>query len=80
MHRFADDTNQNFNISVKSINKQGDHDLKHLANWLKANVGYFLMLIKLSFELMLFISPKRHVGSNLKIKRNGKRLCETNSV
>ena len=38
MHRFAGDTNLlHFNNFVKSINKQVNHDLKNLADSLKAN-------------------------------------------
>ena len=38
VHHFADDTNLlNFHNSVKSIKKEVNHNLKNLANWLKAN-------------------------------------------
>ena len=72
VHHFADDTSLlNFNTSVKTINKQVNHDLKNSANWLKAN--------KYSFdvdktELVLFASPKKQLDSDLKIKLNEKSL------
>ena len=38
VHHFADDTKlMNFRISVKTINKQKNHDLKSLSNWLNAD-------------------------------------------
>ena len=38
VHHFSDDTNlMNFQASVKTINKQINHDLKNLSNWLNAN-------------------------------------------
>ena len=47
-----------------------NHDLKNLANWLKAN----------KTELALFISPKKQLDSDLKMKLNGKKLYETGLV
>ena len=78
VHHFADDANLlNFNSCVKSINKQVNYDLKDLSNWLKVN--------KISFnvgktELVLFTSSKKQLDHDLKIKLNGKRLYETDSV
>ena len=72
MHHFADDTNPlNFN------NKQVNYNLKNLSNWLEANktslnVG--------KTELVLFTSSKKQLDFDLKIKLNGKRLYETDSV
>ena len=38
MQHFEDDTNLlNFNSCVQFINKQVNHDIKNLSNWLKAN-------------------------------------------
>ena len=71
VNHFSDDTNLlNFNSLVKSINKQVNHDLKTLLNQLQAN--------KISFnvgktELVLFVSTKKQLDSDLKIKLNGKR-------
>ena len=78
VHHFAHDTNLvNFNSCVKSINKQVNYDLKNLSNWLKANktplnVG--------KTELVLFTSSKKQLDCDLKIKLNGKRLFERDSV
>ena len=78
VHHFADDTNLlNFNSCVKSINKQGNYDLKNLSNWLKANK---ISLNVGKTELVLFTSSKKKLDCNLKIKLNGKRLYETDSA
>ena len=70
VYHFPDDTNLlNFNNYVKFINKQVNHDLKNFVNWLQANK---ISLIKT--ELVLFISPKKQLYIDLKIKLNGKRL------
>ena len=77
-HHFADDTNiLNFNDCVKSINKQINYDLKNLSNWLKANK---ISLNIGKTELVLFTSSKKQLDCDLKIKLNGKRLYETDSV
>ena len=78
MHLFVHDTNfLNFNSCVKYINKQVNYDLKNFSNWLKAskislNVGKSV--------LVLFTSSKKQLDCDLKIKLNGKRLYETDSV
>ena len=78
VHHFADDTNLlNFNSCVKSINKQVNYDLKNLSNWLKANK---ISLNVGKTELVLFTSSKKQLDCDLKIKLNGKRLYETDSV
>ena len=78
VHHFADDTNLlNFNSCVKSINKQFNYDLKNLSNWLKANK---ISLNVGKTELVLFTSSKKQLDCDLKIKLNGKRLHETDSV
>ena len=78
MHYFADDTNLlNFNNCVKSINKQTNYDLKNLSNWLKANK---ISLNVGKTELVLFTSSKKQLDCDLKIRLNGKRLHETDSV
>ena len=78
MHHFADDTNVlNFNSCVKSSNKQVNYDLKNLSNWLKANK---ISLNVGKTELVLFTSSKKQLDCDLKIKLNGKRLYETDSV
>ena len=78
VHHFADDTNLlNFNSCVKSINKQVNYDLKNLLNWLKANK---ISLNVGKTELVLFTSSKKQRDCDLKIRLNGKRLFETDSV
>ena len=78
VHHFADNANLlNFNSCVKSINKQVNYDLKKLLNWLKANK---ISLNVGKTELVLFISSKKQLDCDLKIKLNERRLCETNSV
>ena len=78
MHHFADDIDLlNFNNCVKSINKQVNYDLKNLSNWLKANK---ISLNVGKTELVLFTSSKKQLDCDLKIKLNGKRLNETDSV
>ena len=75
---FADDTNRlNFNSYVKSVNKEVNYDLKNLANWLKAN-KISLNVGKTKFVLLT--SPKKKLDCDLKIKLNGKRFYETDSV
>ena len=78
VHHFADDTNlPNFNSCVNSIYKQVNYDLKNLSNWLKANK---ISLNVGKTELVLFISSKKQLDCDLKIKLNGKRLYEIDSV
>ena len=75
VQHFADNTNiQNFNSSVKSINRQVDHGLNNLANWLKAKK---ISLNVSKTELVLFTSLKKQLNSDLKIKVNGRRLYKT---
>ena len=66
-----------FKSYVKSINKQINHDLKNLSNWLKANK---ITLNVGKPELVLFTSSKKQLDCDLKIKLNAKRLYETDSV
>ena len=78
VHHFADDTNLlNFNSCVKSINKQVNYDLKNLSNWLKANK---ISLNVGKTELVRFTSSEKQLDCDLKIKLNGKKLYETDSV
>ena len=73
MHHFADDTDS----CVNSINKQVNCDLKNLSNWLKANK---ISLNVGKTELVLFTLSKKQLDCDLKIKLNGKKLYETDSV
>ena len=78
VHHFADDTNLlNFDSCVKSTNKQVNYDLKNLSNWLKTNK---ISLNASKTELVLFTLPKKQLDCDLKIKLNGKRLYDTDSV
>ena len=78
VHHFPVDTNLlNFNSFVKSINKQVNYDLKNLSNWSKTKK---VSLSVGKTELVLFTSFKKQLDCDLKIKLNGKRLCETDSV
>ena len=78
VHIFAHDTNLlNFDSCVKPINKQVTYDLKNLSNWLKTNK---ISLNVGKTELVLFTSSKKQLDCDLKIKLNGKKLYETDSV
>ena len=78
VHHFADDTNLlNFNNSIKKINKEVEHDLKHLSYWLNTH-KIFLSVSKT--EEVLFKSLRKQTETTLKLKLNGKRLCTTHSV
>ena len=78
VHHFADDTNLiNFQASIKKINIQINHDLKNLPNWLNDN-KIALNLSKI--ELVMFSPPKKQLENELKIKLNGKKLYQTDSV
>ena len=61
VHHFAYDTNlMNFQASIKMINKQINHDLKNLSNWLNANKT------SLNFsktEFVEFIPPRKTTRS-----------------
>ena len=78
VHHFTDDTKLlNFNNCVKSINKQVNHGLKNLSNWSETNK---ISLNVAKIELVLFTSSKKQLDCYLKIKLNGKRPWETDSV
>ena len=62
---------------VKSINKQVIYDPNKRGKWLKANK---ISLYVGKTELAVFTSPRKHLHCDLKIKLNGKRLYETDSV
>ena len=71
MHNFAGEVNvRKFNSCVNPINKQIKFDLKKLANWSNANKIFFNIS---KIELALF-------DRDLKVKLNGKRLYESDSV
>ena len=75
---FADDTNLLLsNKSIKKIQKQINIDLKLISKWLRANK---ISLNAGKSELIIFRHPMKTFDYNLKIKINGKRLFESNSV
>ena len=49
----------------------------NLANWFKANK---ISLNVARTELVLLTSPKKQLESDLELKKNGKRLNETDSI
>ena len=67
----------NFQASMKTINKQLNHDLKNLLNWLNANK---ITVTVNKTELLMFSPPKKQLDHELKIKLNGKKLYQTYSV
>ena len=78
VHHFGDDTNcENFKNCVKFINKQVNYDLKILSNWLKANK---ISLNVGKTDLVPCTSSKKQLDCNLKIKLNGTRFYQTDSV
>ena len=64
----------NFQTSVKTNNKQINHDLK---NWIKAKI-FFRNASKT--ELRMFNPPKKWLDHVLKIKFIGKKFYQTDSV
>ena len=78
VHYFADDTNlMNFQDSIKTMNKQINHDLNYLSNWLNANK---IVLNVSKSKLVMFGPPKKQLDHELKIKLNDKTLHHTDSV
>lgn len=67
----------NYNSCVKSFNKQVKHDQEITANWLKTNN---ISLNVNKTERLLVTSPEKLFDRDLKIKLNGKRIYETDSV
>ena len=78
VHHFADDTNLTyFGRSIKNINSKVNHDLKRLTSWLNANK---ICLNVNKTELVPYKSCKKQVDFELKVKLNGQRIYETDSV
>ena len=78
MHHFADDTNLfHASKSVKSQNKQINHDMKHLNNWLSANK---IPLKVEKTEQVILKSPRKVLLDEIKINLSGKRLYPSMSV
>ena len=75
---FADDTNLLISSnSIKKIQKQINIDLELISKWLNANK---ISLNAEKTELIIFRHPRKVFDYNLKIKINGKRLFESQSV
>ena len=78
VHHFADDTNILYlSNSIKKLNKLVNTDLKHLVNWLNANI---ISLNIKKTEFVIFKSNQKKFEGDLKIKLCGKRLYPTESV
>ena len=78
VHHFADDTNlMCFGSSIRNINSKVNHDLKRLTSWLNANK---ICLNVSKTELVMFKSKKKQMDFELKIKLNGQKIYETESV
>ena len=78
VHHFADDTNILYlSNSIKKLNKLVNTDLKHLVNWLNANI---ISLNIKKTEIVIFKSNQKKFEGDLKIKLCGKRLYPTESV
>ena len=78
VHHFADDTNLfDTSKSVKNLNKEINHDMKHLNNWLSANK---ISLNVEKTELVIFKSPRKVLLNEIKIKLSRKRLYPSKSV
>ena len=55
VHHFADDTNlMNFHIFIKLVNKQINHNLKNLSNWLHKTILRLSHLFQVSRAFALF--------------------------
>ena len=77
-YHFADDTNIiNINTNYKKLQKEINHDLKSLNEWLLANK---ISLNVAKTELIFFHKVRSPLPPNLKIKMNGKRLTHSNYV
>ena len=67
----------NNNKAPKRLNKLINIDLKIFTKWLNANK---ISLNVSKIEMALFRQKRKSMDFNLKIKLNGKRLYEVNSV
>ena len=67
----------NFQASIKKINKEINHDLKSLSNWLNANK---IALNVSKTEIVTSSPPKIQLNHERKIKLVGKKLYQTDSI
>ena len=66
-----------FSSSICKINSKVNHDLKKLTNWLNASI---ICLNVSKTELKLFKTKKKQMDFELKIKLDGQKIHETESV
>ena len=62
--------------AVKNLNKLVNRDMKHLNNWLSANISLNMEIT----ELVIFKSPRKVLPDEIKIKLSGKILYPSNSL
>ena len=75
---FAGDENLfHTNKSVKDLIKLVNREMKQLNNWLSANK---ISINVEKTELLIFISPRKVISDEIKIKVSEKRLYPSNSV
>ena len=75
---FADDTNLlNISENYKILQKNVNHDLKSLQDWLLSNK---ISLNKDKTELIYFHKARSNIPIDLKIKMNGKRLIHSSKI
>ena len=75
---FADDTNLlNISENYKILQKNVNHDLKSLHDWLLSNK---ISLNKDKTELIYFHKSRSNIPTDLKIKMNGKRLIHSSKI
>ena len=72
VYHFADD-----NTSLKKLNKNINHDLKLLCEWLRANK---ISLNSSKTELILFRSKQKTINKNLNFRISGQKLHPQTSV
>ena len=75
---FADDTNLlNISENYKILQKNVNHDLKSLHDWLLSNK---ISLNKDKTELIYFHKSRSNIPTDLNIKMNGKRLIHSSKI
>ena len=78
LNLFADDTMLfNSSLTLKSLCKRINIDLKCLVNWLNANL---ISLNAIKTELLLFKPKRKSINYDVKIKIQGKKLLPSESV